>query len=228
MYWTDSGTDKIQRSNLDGSGVENLFTTERWGSPRGIALDFVPVAAGKDLVVRASVSDYTLTPGQSFTLSATARNQGTEQTAATTLRFFRSDDETVDNNDTQIATAAVNSLTSVATSAHSVDLMAPARKGTYFYGACLDAAQGESDTGNNCSAAVSITVVVVTAPGTEGANKLYWTEKAKDKAFQPRRQRCRRPRHHRIKVAIWHRVGCVRRQDVLDGCAHGQDTAFQP
>ena len=86
MYWTDPPADKIQRSNLDGSGVENLLTTERWGSPRGIALDFVPVAAGKDLVVRASVSDYTQTPGQSFTLSATARNQGTEQAAAISFR----------------------------------------------------------------------------------------------------------------------------------------------
>ena len=27
MYWTDSGTRKIQRANLDGSGVEDLVTS---------------------------------------------------------------------------------------------------------------------------------------------------------------------------------------------------------
>ena len=38
MYWTDFGTDKIQRANLDGSNVEDLVTTGLSG-PRGIALD---------------------------------------------------------------------------------------------------------------------------------------------------------------------------------------------
>ena len=36
VYWTHSGTDKIQRANLDGSGLEDLVTTVR---PNGIALD---------------------------------------------------------------------------------------------------------------------------------------------------------------------------------------------
>ena len=43
MYWTDWKTGKIQRSNLDGSGVETLVTTGS-GAPVGIALD---VAGGK-------------------------------------------------------------------------------------------------------------------------------------------------------------------------------------
>ena len=43
MYWTDTGTDKIQRASLDGSNVEDLVTSGL-GSPRGIALD---VAAGR-------------------------------------------------------------------------------------------------------------------------------------------------------------------------------------
>ena len=37
MYWTDSGTRKIRRANLDGSGVEDLVTTGLT-SPHGIAL----------------------------------------------------------------------------------------------------------------------------------------------------------------------------------------------
>ena len=43
MYWTDSGTDKIQRANLDGSNVQDLVT-RGLRYPSGIALD---VAEGK-------------------------------------------------------------------------------------------------------------------------------------------------------------------------------------
>ncbi|MDE2889523.1 MAG: hypothetical protein OXR72_15045, partial [Gemmatimonadota bacterium] len=38
MYWTDWGTGKIQRANLDGGSVEDLVTSGlQW--PFGIALD---------------------------------------------------------------------------------------------------------------------------------------------------------------------------------------------
>ena len=43
LYWTDLGTDKIQRSNLDGSGVEDLVTTGL-DFPTSLALD---VSGGK-------------------------------------------------------------------------------------------------------------------------------------------------------------------------------------
>ena len=37
MYWTDAIADRIQRANLDGSGVDNLVTGV--DAPLGIALD---------------------------------------------------------------------------------------------------------------------------------------------------------------------------------------------
>ncbi len=158
MYWTASGTDKIQRSNLDGSGVEDLVTTGLEG-PAGIALAFgVPVEAGKDLVVRTSVSENTLTPGQSFTLSATVRNRGTEQAAATTLRYYRSSNATISSSDTEVGTDGVSSLSAGDTSAESINLNAPSDAGTYYYGACVESVSGESNTGNNCSSGVSVTV----------------------------------------------------------------------
>ena len=43
LYWADSGTSKIQRSNLDGNGVEDLVTTGL-NFPAGLALD---VSGGK-------------------------------------------------------------------------------------------------------------------------------------------------------------------------------------
>ena len=48
MYWIDANTDKIQRSNLDGSSVEDLVTTGL-SYPDSIALD---VAAGERRALR--------------------------------------------------------------------------------------------------------------------------------------------------------------------------------
>ena len=49
-----------------------------------------------DLVVESlSVSERTLNAGESFTLNATVRNLGAGQSAATTLRYYRSTDATI-------------------------------------------------------------------------------------------------------------------------------------
>ena len=59
MYWTDAGSDKIQRANLDGSQVEDLVTTGLDG-PWGIALDVSDgkmywVDTGTDKIQRANL-----------------------------------------------------------------------------------------------------------------------------------------------------------------------------
>ena len=46
----------------------------------------------------------------------------------------------------------------------SISLTAPDTPGTYYYGACVDAVSDESDTANNCSAAVPVTVGAAPAP----------------------------------------------------------------
>ena len=45
-----------------------------------------------------------------------------------------------------------------AASAESIALTAPTTAGTYYYGACVDAVEGESDTTDNCSSAVAVRV----------------------------------------------------------------------
>ena len=112
-----------------------------------------------DLIVESpSVSDSTLTTGQSFTLQATVRNQGSEQATATTLRYYQSSDETITVNDTQVGTDAIGSLTASGTSAESISLNAPSRAGTYYYGACVEQVEGEPEIDNNCSNAVRVSV----------------------------------------------------------------------
>ena len=112
-----------------------------------------------DLVVESpSVSDSSLNTGQSFTFEATVRNQGGGRSAVTTLRYYRSSDMTISMSDTGVGTDAVGGLSASDTSAESIVLTAPSSAGTYYYGACVDTVAGESDTGNNCSAAVRVTV----------------------------------------------------------------------
>ena len=121
-----------------------------------------------DLVVQSpSVSDSSLNTGQSFTFSATVRNQGNARSAATTLRYFRSSDATISSGDSPVGTDAVGGLAASGTSRESVRLTAPSRAGTYYYGACVDSVSGETDTRNNCSSAVSVTV------GTTGTRASY-------------------------------------------------------
>ena len=118
-----------------------------------------PTGLMPDLVVGSpAVSDSTLTPGQSFTLSATVRNRGSARAAATTLRWYRSTDSRISTSDTAVGTDAVSALAAGASGGESIGLTAPGSAGTYYYGACVEPVGGESDTGNNCSSGVRVTV----------------------------------------------------------------------
>ena len=112
-----------------------------------------------DLVVGLpSVNNAGPAVGAKFALTATVRNDGTGSAAATTLRYYRSADETISTTDSEVGSAAVAGLTSSGSSSQSVDVAAPSTPGTYFYGVCVDPVADESDTTNNCSTAVSVTV----------------------------------------------------------------------
>ena len=172
MYWTDYGTEKIQRANLNGSNVEDLVTTGL-DRPHSIALDTSgSISSGggggsrtPDLIVQSpSVSDNTLTTGQTFTLRATVRNSGTGSATATTLRYYRSSNSTIATSDTQVGTDSVSGLSASGTSAESISLTAPSSAGTYYYGACVASVSGESNTNNNCSDGVRVTVSGSTPP----------------------------------------------------------------
>ena len=118
-----------------------------------------PATTAPDLEVGSpSVNDNSPAEGASFSLAATVRNDGDGAAAATTLRYYRSTDETITTSDTEVGTDAVVGLAAAATSSESIDLTAPATAGTYYYGACVDAVTDESDTTNNCSTSVQVTV----------------------------------------------------------------------
>ena len=128
-------------SDEPGAGTSDLGT----GSP--------------DLTVSTpSVSNSAPAVGTTFTVSATVRNAGDESSAVTTMRFYRSTDATITTSDVEVGTDTVAELAASATSIQSVSLTAPTNAGTYYYGACVDAVKGESDTANNCSSSVQMMV----------------------------------------------------------------------
>ena len=139
------------------SGTLRFIDTagEPWDLPTQSSVsEGVPPGGGAvaDLVVQSpSVSDASPDLGESFTFSATVRNQGNARSAATTLRYYRSLDATISTGDTEVGTAAVSALAASSVSHESIDLTAPSTAGTYYYGACVDPVSGESNAGNNCS-----------------------------------------------------------------------------
>ena len=113
-----------------------------------------------DLEVGApTVSDSGPAAGVSFTLSATVSNTGDGESPATTLRYYRSTDATITASDLEVGAEVVGALSASGSSSGSVDLTAPSSPGTYYYGACVDAVTGESDTTDNCSSSVQVIVL---------------------------------------------------------------------
>ena len=125
----------------------------------------VGAAPAPDLVVDTpTVSESAPAAGARFTLSATVRNQGAARSNSTTLRYYQSADPTITSGDTEVGTDSVFGLGASASGDESVSLTAPDMPGTYYYGACVDALSNESDTTNNCSPAVTVTVGAAPAP----------------------------------------------------------------
>ncbi len=124
---------------------------------------------GPDLVVEPPLmmsSSAFVSPGATFTLLVTVRNQGDSLATATTLRYYRSTDATISTRDTEVGTDAVDALAAAGTSAKFVRLTTPSSEGIYYYGACVASVAGESNTNNNCSSSRAVRVWSESSPVT--------------------------------------------------------------
>ena len=97
-------------------------------------------------------------PGSALTLSLVVQNVGDVESAATTVRYYQSNNATISTLDTEVGNDAVDALAPSGSSEKSALLTAPSSPGTYYYGACIDAVAGESETVDNCSASVQVVV----------------------------------------------------------------------
>ena len=115
------------------------------------------------IVVSPLVNGTTLATGQPFIFRASVRNQGDAESVGTKLRYYRSSDMTISTSDTELEDDILDGLSALQSRDESERLLSPLEPGTYYYGACVDSVANESDTTNNCSIGVRVTV---TAPDT--------------------------------------------------------------
>ncbi|MDE0427264.1 MAG: T9SS type A sorting domain-containing protein [Candidatus Poribacteria bacterium] len=152
----------------DAVGSTTVKVTASDGKKYVTRLIFVTVTGRSpepDLVVQSiSVSKLILTPGEGFTLSTTIRNAGTGRSAATKVRCYQSADANISTDDTQIEIADMGAISSGGTRNKNFRIIAPDVPGTYYYGVCVDGVQNESETANNCSQAIAITVQAPALP----------------------------------------------------------------
>ncbi len=146
-------------SNGDGTNDSSALSGPVAGS-EGPTVFTVGAAPQPDLIVDSvTASATTVAPGESFTINATVRNQGDAAANSTTLRYYQSSDPSISTSDSLLGTDSVPSLDPEGSSKESIEVSAPAESGSFWVGACMDAVKGESDTSNNCSAGVELSVI---------------------------------------------------------------------
>ena len=135
--------------NLSAPRLENAELFQGVGAP--------------DLVVESVwVEPSTVAPGTKFKLHATLKNQGTGRSAATTLRYYSSTNQIISTRDKQLRAAKRDPLPANGKIERYLTVPAPTEPGTYYYGACVDTVDNESNTSNNCYIdAVSVTVLTL-------------------------------------------------------------------
>ena len=183
---TEVGTDSVSGLEASGDGDESISLTtpseqgtyyygacvqavsgetDTTNNCSAAAAVTVGGAPAPDLVVDAStLSESAPAAGASFTLSTTVRNQGNGASDSTTLRYYQSIDSTITAGDTEVGTDSVSRLDASESGDESISLTAPSTPGTYYYAACVEEVSGESDTNNNCSPAVIVTIGAAPAP----------------------------------------------------------------
>ncbi len=114
----------------------------------------ITVSADPDLVAYASVNSALLTPGQSFNIYGTVQNQGSATADSTILRYYLFNK----SGPVELATDAISSLVSGGLARGTATVPAPPANGVYWVSVCVDVVPGESDTTNQCSPGVKITV----------------------------------------------------------------------
>ncbi|MDX1554845.1 MAG: CARDB domain-containing protein [Xanthomonadales bacterium] len=123
-----------------------------------ISLDCENVPVTDLAITDIDASPRAVTPGGDVTITATLENLGSIATESTTLRYFLSDNNTIDTNDDELGTDPVGTLDGGAGTVDNITVSAPNTEGIYWVGACIDEVPLELTTDNNCSSAVQLSV----------------------------------------------------------------------
>lgn len=114
----------------------------------------------------------TVSPGDTARATFTVRNDGSAASEITAARLFQSADSIITTGDTELGVLGnLPALDPAEEVSFGVGVIIPPSvpPGTFYVGACLDPVSGESDTTNNCSPSVQITVTTSSSQGAHGA-----------------------------------------------------------
>ena len=174
-------SDKTEVATVDVNGSEITITRVRAGdatvtvtasdgeltAPQSFSVSVTETVAKAPDLRLVSVKPFSDTPGfdkdkvapgEAFWLHAVLTNQGNADAGKITVRYYLSTDDTISTTDTPLKTATLEATLAGKSHGPSVPLTAPDTPGTYYYGVCIDPVEGESDTTNNCSEAITLTV----------------------------------------------------------------------
>ncbi len=170
-YTVTSSNSSVAAASISGTVVTvqpvalgTAIATVTAQDPGGLtaSLSFVVTVTGSpDLVVSVSPNSVAVAPGGEFRVRVTVRNRGVVAAPATRVRTFVSADPVVTTSDEEVGDPSDVPALGPGESAqitYVLTLDSSVPPGTYWLGECVDPVEGESDTDNNCSAALRMTV----------------------------------------------------------------------
>ena len=160
-------------TDADDDAVSNNYLGVAVYSTDGIVISNGDAITGNEIVTgieydwsatAAAVSKASVATGEKITLTFEVTNNTAFRTPRASLSFYRSSDAAITAVDTGLGAASIRPLAAGATSKVSTDVSAPSSTGTYYYGACIVAAD-DGDSTNDCTTGVAVTVTGATKYG---------------------------------------------------------------
>ena len=179
-YSATSSNSSVARASVSGSwvtvmgvsaGSATITVTAR--DPGGLSATqrfsvTVRSAGAPDLQVpTVTPTSVTGSPGDTVWATFTLRNSGSAASAATTVRVLISSDANISESDAEIDDFQIRALNAEETLTRQLGLILAVTEGTGYWGICIEAVPGESNTGNNCSQGVRVTVRASGGPDLE-------------------------------------------------------------
>ncbi len=171
LYWESSNEDIATVSDKGlviakkkGQAVITVRSEANSNAFAVCTVNVVTVANGPDLTVSLSVDSANVETGQQIKLSADIFNNGDMVSDPTKLKYYRSDDATIDSGDSYLDYDNVSSISAGSSTSEYEYVDAPSSPGTYYYGVIADTVSGESDTSNNGSPGVRVEVALPAVP----------------------------------------------------------------
>ena len=145
--------------------------------PPDLAIESFKVNNRNVIDRRGEFTDFTLDPGEAFTLSLTVRNVGYNSSEATDLGYYHTSTPARDSGDdlTMVGTDPVRGLNPNRTSDESIRVKAPLTPGTYYYAAAVIASDDLNPVNNLVPDKAKVTVLEPTFPDlviVEGSTKV--------------------------------------------------------